>query len=86
MGKHSDRCYPFRPKNIGKIIDLNAWVQTGTLDNMAHKQQMKMSLNIDAVLENVVVRIDGLLKAGWKNIALLPITVCCRKRAIVKPL
>ncbi len=48
-----------------------AWVQTGDLDNMGHKQQMKMPLNIDAVLEDVVARIDGLLKAGWKNIRIV---------------
>jgi hypothetical protein len=49
----------------------NAWVQTGDLDNMGHKQQMKMPLNIDAVLEDVVARVDGLLKAGWKNIRIV---------------
>jgi len=48
-----------------------AWVQTGDLDNMGHKQQMKMPLNIDAVLEDVVARVDGLLKAGWKNIRIV---------------
>ncbi len=49
----------------------NAWVQTGDLDNMGHKQQMKMPLNIDAVLEDVVARVEGLLKAGWKNIRIV---------------
>jgi len=48
-----------------------AWVQTGDLDNMGHKQQIKMPLNIDAVLEDVVARVDGLLKAGWKNIRIV---------------
>ncbi|MFK5915059.1 MAG: BREX-1 system phosphatase PglZ type B, partial [Woeseiaceae bacterium] len=48
-----------------------AWVQTGDLDNMGHKQQMKMPLNIDAVLEDVVARVEGLLKAGWKNIRIV---------------
>jgi hypothetical protein len=48
-----------------------AWVQTGDLDNMGHKQQMKMPLNIDVVLEDVVARVDGLLKAGWKNIRIV---------------
>ncbi|MFT6907413.1 MAG: hypothetical protein ACJAS1_004094 [Oleiphilaceae bacterium] len=48
-----------------------AWVQTGDLDNMGHKQQMKMPLNIDAVLEDVVARVDGLLKAGWQNIRIV---------------
>ncbi len=49
----------------------NAWVQTGDLDNMGHKQQMKMPLNIEAVLEDVVARIEGLLTAGWKNIRIV---------------
>jgi hypothetical protein len=53
----------------------NAWVQTGDLDNMEHKQQMKMPLNIDAVLEDVVARVEGLLKAGWKNIRIVTIMV-----------
>ncbi|MFT5758589.1 MAG: hypothetical protein ACI9LM_003335 [Alteromonadaceae bacterium] len=48
-----------------------AWVQTGDLDNMGHKQQMKMPLSIDAVLEDVVARIDGLLKAGWKHVRIV---------------
>jgi hypothetical protein len=49
----------------------SAWVQTGDLDNMGHKQQMKMPLNIDAVLEDVVARVEGLLKAGWKHIRIV---------------
>jgi hypothetical protein len=49
----------------------NAWVQTGDLDNMGHKQQMKMPLNIDGVLNDVVARVDGLLKAGWQNIRIV---------------
>jgi len=49
----------------------NAWVQTGDLDNMGHKQQMKMPLNIDSILEDIVARVEGLLKAGWKNIRIV---------------
>jgi len=48
-----------------------AWAQTGDLDNMGHKQQMKMPLNIDMVLEDVVARVDGLLKAGWRHIRIV---------------
>lgn len=49
----------------------NAWVQTGDLDNMGHKQQMKMPLSIDAILDDVVARVDGLLKAGWQHIRIV---------------
>jgi len=49
----------------------NAWVQTGDLDNMGHKQQMRMPLGIDTILDDVVARIDGLLNAGWKNIRIV---------------
>ncbi|WP_028764579.1 BREX-1 system phosphatase PglZ type B [Shewanella colwelliana] len=45
-----------------------AWVQTGDLDNMGHAQQRKMPLHIDAVLNDVAARIEGLLNAGWKRI------------------
>ena len=48
-----------------------AWVQTGDLDNMGHKQQMKMPLSIDAILDDVVARVDGLLKAGWQHIRIV---------------
>lgn len=46
----------------------NAWVQTGDLDNMGHKHQLKMPRNIDSVLDDVVARVEGLFDAGWKNI------------------
>jgi hypothetical protein len=45
-----------------------AWVQTGDLDNMGHAQQRKMPLHIDAVLNDVAARIEGLFNAGWKRI------------------
>jgi hypothetical protein len=48
-----------------------AWVQTGDLDNMGHKQQMKMPLNIDGVLNDVVARVEGLVNAGWQNIRIV---------------
>jgi len=48
-----------------------AWVQTGDLDNMGHKQQLKMPLNIDVILDDVVARVEGLLNAGWKHIRIV---------------
>ncbi|NRD74015.1 BREX-1 system phosphatase PglZ type B [Shewanella sp. VB17] len=48
-----------------------AWVQTGDLDNMGHAQQRKMPMHIDAVLNDVVARIEGLVNAGWKRIKIV---------------
>ena len=50
---------------------INAWLQTGDLDNMGHKQQLKMPRYIDSILNDVVTRIEGLLAAGWKNIRIV---------------
>ncbi|AGH81534.1 hypothetical protein PCNPT3_07980 [Psychromonas sp. CNPT3] len=48
-----------------------AWVQTGDLDNMGHKQQRKLPLFIDQILDDVVARIQGLLDAGWSKIKIV---------------
>ncbi|WP_282176010.1 BREX-1 system phosphatase PglZ type B [Vibrio nereis] len=48
-----------------------AWVQTGDLDNLGHKQQLKMPQYIEQVLDDVVARIRGLLDAGWKRIKIV---------------
>ncbi|WP_193038368.1 BREX-1 system phosphatase PglZ type B [Pseudoalteromonas nigrifaciens] len=50
---------------------INAWLQTGDLDNMGHKQQLKMPRYIDSILNDVVTRIEGLIAAGWKNIRIV---------------
>ena len=48
-----------------------AWVQTGDLDNMGHKQQRKLPLFIDQILDDVVARIQGLIDAGWSRIKIV---------------
>ena len=48
-----------------------AWVQTGDLDKLGHKEQLKMPQYIDQVLDDVVARIRGLLDSGWKRIKIV---------------
>jgi hypothetical protein len=48
-----------------------AWLQTGDLDKTGHKEELKLPLRIDAILDDVVDRVNGLLAVGWKNIRIV---------------
>jgi hypothetical protein len=48
-----------------------AWLQTGDLDKTGHKEELKLPLRIDDILNDVVDRVQGLLEAGWQHIRIV---------------
>lgn len=49
----------------------NAWVQSGDIDKEGHVRGVKLAARVDALLDEVVERIEELLAAGWKKIRLV---------------
>lgn len=54
--------YP-HSSNAGKI-----WVEVGNIDHEGHDRGWKLARHVDALLAEVVERIDALLEAGWRTI------------------
>ena len=48
-----------------------AWLQTGDLDKTGHKEELKLPLRIDDILNDVVDRVQGLLESGWQHIRIV---------------
>lgn len=48
-----------------------AWVQTGDLDHAGHDEQLRLPSRIDNILNEIEVRLEGLLAAGWQHIRIV---------------
>ncbi|QWZ55586.1 MULTISPECIES: BREX-1 system phosphatase PglZ type B [Gammaproteobacteria] len=49
----------------------NAWVQSGDIDKEGHVRGLKLAARIDALLDEIVERIEELLAAGWRKIRIV---------------
>lgn len=49
----------------------NAWVQSGDIDKEGHVKGLKLAARIDALLAEVVERVEELLAAGWRKIRIV---------------
>lgn len=49
----------------------NAWVQNGDIDKEGHIRGIKLAARVDALLDEVVERIEELVAAGWRKIRIV---------------
>lgn len=49
----------------------NAWVQSGDIDKEGHVRGLKLAGRIDALLNEIVERVEELLAAGWRKIRIV---------------
>lgn len=49
----------------------NAWVQSGDIDKEGHIKGLKLAGRIDALLNEIVERIEDLFSAGWRRIRIV---------------
>lgn len=49
----------------------NAWVQSGDIDKEGHVRGLKLAARVDALLAEVVERVEELLAAGWRKIRIV---------------
>ncbi len=51
--------------------DGKAWVQTGDIDREGHVRGIKLAARVNALLDEVVERIEELVAAGWRKIRIV---------------
>lgn len=49
----------------------NAWVQSGDIDKEGHVRGLKLAARIDALLDEIVERVEELIAAGWERIRIV---------------
>ena len=49
----------------------NAWVECGDIDKEGHVKGLKLAGRIDALLEEIIERIQELLQAGWQKVRIV---------------
>ncbi|MCY1288785.1 hypothetical protein D9M68_750010 [compost metagenome] len=48
-----------------------AWVQTGNIDEAGHTDNLRLAGRIDSLLQDVYLRVEELLQAGWRKIRIV---------------
>lgn len=64
----SEKHWAYLEENESGDIKLNAWTQTGDIDKEGHIKGIKLAGRIDAMLDEIVERIEDLQAAGWRKI------------------
>lgn len=49
----------------------NAWVQSGDIDKEGHRKGLKLAARIDALLDEIIERVEDLMSAGWRRIRIV---------------
>jgi len=48
-----------------------AWVQTGNIDEAGHVDNLRLAGRIDSLLQDVYLRVEELLQAGWRRVRIV---------------
>jgi hypothetical protein len=48
-----------------------AWVQTGNIDEAGHTDKLKLAGRIDTLLQEIYLRVEELLQAGWRKVRIV---------------
>lgn len=48
-----------------------AWVQTGNIDEAGHTDKLRLAGRIDSLLQDVYLRVQELLQAGWRKVRIV---------------
>ena len=46
----------------------SGWIEVGALDKRGHSEGWKLAKTVDQEIQDLVIRIEGLLSAGWKEV------------------